>query len=127
MKTKFIKVSRILLIIFAALVAVLIGYAMFSKQQEISLPPALGILLLITGFLTTVCIVVAWVLDLIDNYKRGGVPYLISYVAVIAVFGLVLAGFDFFLGGKDVDLVNTIIRATVAVCGIRAGSYIFTK
>lgn len=127
MKTKFIKVSRILLIIFAALVAVLIGYAMFSKQQEISLPPALGILLLITGFLTTVCIVVAWVLDLIDNYKRGGVPYLISYVAVIAVVGLVSIGFDYFINEERMNLLNEFCRAATIVCGIRAGSYIFRK
>lgn len=127
MKTKFIKVSRILLIIFAALVAVLIGCAMFSEQQEISLPPALGILLLITGFLTTICIVAAWVLDLIDNYKRGGVPYLISYVAVIAVLGVVLTGFDYFIAKENVQLAASLGKAAVSVCGIRAGSYIFRK
>lgn len=127
MKTKFIKVSRILLIIFAALVAVLIGYAMFSKQQEISLPPALGIMLLIAGFLTTICIVVAWVLDLIDNYKRGGVPYLISYVAVIAMLGLVLTGFDYFIAEENIQFAALLGKAAMCVCGIRAGSYIFRK
>ena len=127
MKTKFIKISRILLIIFAVLLAILIGYVMFTEKQEFSLPPVLGILVLAAVVLVIACLLAAWVLDLIDNYKRGGVPYLISYVVVIAVFGLVLAGFDFFLGGEDVELINTVIRAVAVVCGIRAGSYIFSK
>ena len=127
MKTKFIKVSRSILIMFVVLVAVLIGFAMFSEQQEISLPSALGIMLLITGFLATICIVAAWVLDLIDNYKRGGVPYLISYVAVIAVLGLVLTGFDYFIAEENIQLTASLGKAAMCVCGIRAGSYIFRK
>lgn len=127
MKSKFIKISRISLSSFAVALAILIGFAVFTEQQEISLPPALGVLLLVTGFLAIICIVVAWVLDLVDNYKRVGVSYIISYAAVVVVFGLVLMGIDYFIDGQSLQLVNSIGKAAVIVCGLRAGQYIFSK
>ena len=127
MKQKFRKISKLILICFLAVIAVLVGFAMFAGEQDIALPPILGIFIVIVTVLTLVCIFVAWLLDIVENVKREKLSFLVSYVAVIVVVALVMAVGEYYFGEHIFDIAAWLKKSAFIICAMRAGNYIFSK
>ncbi len=127
MKEKFHKVSKLILICFLAVIAVLVGFAMFAGEQDITLPPILGIFIVIVTVLTVVCIFVAWLLDIVETVKRENFSFLVSYLAVIVVVAFVMAVGEYYLGEHIFDIAAWLRKSALIICAMRAGNYIFSK
>lgn len=127
MKSKFIKISRICVMFFFVVIAILVGWIFVTKDQEVILPTVLGILPLLSGLAMVICIIIAFILDMVDSLKRDKFKYLIGNTILIAVLWLVLVIFEYFTGDKNVQLINLLGQSALSVCAVRAGSYIFTN
>lgn len=126
-KSLFIKVCKISLLLFFIALAILVGFAVFTDESEFTLPTIVMIYFLASTIACVLCIVIAWILDLIESVRRDIFTCLMGYLVVIVMFWGVLVAVDYFWNDAGVDLAGSLVKAALSVCAIKAGNYIFTK
>ena len=123
----FLRVSRICFLIFFLILAIFVCFAVATKDDETTVPVALGILFLVSTFAALTCIIIAWILDLIENIRRDKFSYFIGYVALILILWGAFTAVDYFINHITGDWLGGFVRAFASVCTIKAANYIFLK
>ena len=115
------KTTIISAIFFGVAIAIIVGIG----EEEIPWP--LGILFLLSMITVLLCLVTAWILDLIEEVRTNKVSYFREYVMQIIVFFIVCMVMDYFLDKVSGNWIGCLVRSVGMVCGIRAFDYIWIK
>lgn len=126
-KSIFLKISRSCLVAFFTALALLVGFAVVTKTEKITLPAILGIYVLISTITSLICIIIAWVLDLIESVRRDKFSCLTGYVVGIAMLWGAILVTDYFFYDMHIDWMSSLLKAVICVCVIKAGNYIFSR
>lgn len=119
-------IAKISIVAFLVSLAILVYYGLTTTGEEIELPPLLGICFLMSTVAFVICILIAMVLEFIDNIRRDSV-YPVWYGLVIAVCWFTIVAIDYFGYKADVDWLGSLWTATGIVAMIKATCYILAK
>lgn len=122
----FYKIAKISVVAFLVSLAILVYYGLTTTGEEIELPLLLGIYFLISTVAFVICILIAMVLEFVENIRRDTV-YPVWYGLTIVVFWLAIVAIEHFLYKADVDWLGSLWAVIGIVAMIRSISYILAK
>lgn len=123
----FVRISRICLGLFLIALAILIGFSLSIKTEEVELPALVGIFLFLSIFASAICILVAVVIDIVESYRTKGFSFIIGYIAEIAVVWIVYIIYNYCVGEGNLNFPQSLVQPVIIVCAIRAGRVILAK
>lgn len=124
-KNIFKRIGKISVVLFFVAVAIMLCFVFGTQNEEI--PLLLGSFFSLSMVMFLICIIAAWVLDLIEGMRINKASYFKEYVMQIIVFFIVCIVMDYFVDKIDGNWIGCLVRSAGMVCGIRAIEYIWSK
>lgn len=127
-KNTFKKIGKLSVITFFVTSVIMVCFVLTSQEEEVvEIPTLLGILFGISMVAFLICIVIAWILDLIEGMRTNKVSYLKEFVMQIVVFSVVFVVMDYFIDKISGNWIGYLARVTGTLCGLRGVEYIWSK
>ena len=122
----FKKVARISLAVFFVVLAVLLVYMNITEEDAV-IPTPLGIVFFISLAVVAICIIIAFVLSRIEEWKISRYSSLTNVLLYIAALTIVLILYDKFINKEEINAIKSFVQAMVLALGFKGGEYIFDK
>ena len=112
---------------WAVSLALLVSFTVVSKSDVIDLPRIAGFYLAAVLFITIVCIIAAFIFDLTERIKKERFHAVakLFQIVLIALLAALLSGY--FIDKRFIGIHTSFVRALTAVCGWRAGNFLFNN
>ena len=127
MRNKFIKISRICLVLLFITLISLIIFSVTTQESETDIPLALFLFWVLSIFAAGVCILISVVIEAVESYKEKGLSFLIEYILTIAGVCLLYLVYNYFFGEQGLNLPESLVQPIIIVCAVRGSRVIVGK